>query len=284
VRELARGAGPGAGRAGSALLLRAWLTAAAVAVAIALALVLPYRRDVRLAVAVACVPLGAGLAGSDVSSPSSRRSCRAGGRRGPTWPAAPPRSRPSRSSRCSDLGFCPSWGRPGSVRPCPLGVTVRAVRPLLPGAPRAATALWRAHCSARRCRSGLVLAVNEAYVRADAVIISLSRRTRSSVTTGSPGGWRSSPPRPGGAARGALPSARAVRRRGDARLREALQAAADVLVLAGVALAVGGALVAPEIVVALGRRGVSARRAAPPADPRSPLPRSASVAGCSGRR
>jgi O-antigen/teichoic acid export membrane protein len=261
VRELARTPERAPAVLGSALLLRAWLTAAAVAVAIALALVLPYPRDVRLAVVVACVPLALGLAGSAFvavlqAELQGWRAARAdvAGRAAAVAAVA--------LVALLDLGFLPVVGAAGIGAAVSLGVTVRAVRPLLPGRPAPDRALARSLLGAA-LPLGLVLAVNEAYVRADAVIISLSRPYAELGHYGL--AWRVAEltaTAPAALLAALFPVLARYVAVGDARLREALQAAADALVLAGVALAVGGALVAPEIVVALG--GEAFRAAAAP--------------------
>ena len=261
VRELARTPDRAPAVLGSALLLRAWLTAAAVAVAIALALVLPYPRDVRLAVVVACVPLALGLAGSAFvavlqAELQGWRAARADVAGRATAVAA------VALVAVLDLGFLPVVGAAGIGAAVSLGVTVRAVRPLLPGRPAPDRALARSLLGAA-LPLGLVLAVNEAYVRADAVIISLSRPYAELGHYGL--AWRVAEltaTAPAALLAALFPVLARYVAAGDARLREALQAAADALVLAGVALAVGGALVAPEIVVALG--GEAFRAAAAP--------------------
>ena len=261
VRELARRPGRAPAVLGSALLLRAWLTAAAVGVAITLALVLPYDRDVRLAVVVACVPLALGLAGSAFVAVLQAEL--------QGWRAA----RADVAGRAAalaavavvallDLGFLPVVGAAGIGAAVSLAITVRAVRPLLPARPVADRALARSLLRAA-LPLGLVLAVNEAYVRADAVIISLSRPF---AELGSYGlAWRVaelSATAPAALLVAFFPVLARYVATGDPRLRAALQAAADVLILAGLPLAVGGALVAPEIVVALG--GEEFRAAAVP--------------------
>ena len=282
VRELARTPERAPAVLGSALLLRAWLTAAAVAVAIALALVLPYPRDVRLAVGVACVPLALGLAGSAFvavlqAELQGWRAARAdvAGRAAAVAAVA--------VVALLDLGFLPVVGAAGIGAAVSLGVTVRAVRPLLPGRPVPDRALARSLLGAA-LPLGLVLAVNEAYVRADArdhlaqPPVRGARPLRARLAGGGAHGHG-----PRGAARGALPRARAVRRRGR---RAAARGAPG-----------RGGRARPG-----GRRARGGRRAGGAGDRRrarrrgvprrrrrrcgscSPPPRSASSRGCSGRR
>ena len=100
---------------------------------------------------------------------------------------------------------------------------------------------------------GAALALNEAYFRADALIISLSRPFEELGLYAL--AWRV------GELTATLPAAFLVSvfpmlaryvATEDTRMGTALRTAGDVLIYAGTAIAVGGALVAPELVRALG--------------------------------
>jgi O-antigen/teichoic acid export membrane protein len=261
VREIARRPERATAVLGATLLLRARLTLAAVGTAVLLALALPYDRDVRLAVVVACAPLALGLAGSAFvavlqAELQGWRAARAdvAGRAAALAAVA--------AVAALDLGFLAVVGAAGVGAAVSLALTARAVRALLPAPPASDRALARTLLRAA-LPLGVVLAVNEAYLRADALIISLSRPFEELGSYGL--AWRVSElvaTAPAVLLVALFPVLSRYEAAGDARLRATVQTAADALVLAGTAAAVGGALVAPELAEALG--GEPFRAAATP--------------------
>src|SRR4051794_31741257 len=173
VRELARAPERKAVLVGSALALRAWLALGSVAAAVVTALVLPYPRDVRVAVLIAGVPLALGLANSTFAAAlqADLRGWRiavadVAGRAAAVAAVALPAA--------LALGFSAVVASAGVGAAVTLVLTSRLARPLLHGAPTRDRALGRRLLRAA-LPLGAVLAVNEAYFRADSLIISLAR-------------------------------------------------------------------------------------------------------------
>ncbi|HYM57186.1 MAG TPA: oligosaccharide flippase family protein [Solirubrobacteraceae bacterium] len=254
VRELAQRPERAAEVLGSALALRCGLAVGASAVAALAAVVMPYPPDVRIAVLIAAVPLTLGLLNSAFVAvlQSDLRAGRAAvgdvlGRAASLAAVA--------VVAALDLGFYAVVACAGVGAGVTLAVTSLLVRPLLPDRPRpdrsTASSLLRAALPL-----GAALALNEAYFRADALIISVSRPFEELGVYAL--AWRV------GELTATFPAvflvsvfpvlARYVAT-ADPRTRDALRAAGDVFVLAGVAVAAGGAAVAGELTRTLGGGG-----------------------------
>jgi O-antigen/teichoic acid export membrane protein len=131
-------------------------------------------------------------------------------------------------------------------------VTSSLARPLLASRPRADRETGRRLLVAA-LPLGLALVLNEAYFRADALIISLSRPFAELGTYAL--AWRVSELATTGAAAflvAAFPVLARYAGSGDRRFGPALQAAGDVATALGAPLAAGGAVVADRLVLALG--------------------------------
>jgi O-antigen/teichoic acid export membrane protein len=251
VRELARAPERASAVVGSALALRAWLAVASVVAAVATALVLPYPRDVRVAVLIAGVPLVLGLANSTFAAVLQA------GLHGWRLAGADLVGRAAAVAAVAvtaalDLGFYAVVASAGVGAAVTLALTSGLARPLLPGPP------VRDRAQSRRLLRaalplGAVLAVNEAYFRADSLIISLARPFEELGQYAL--AWRMSELAgtvPAVLLAATFPVIARYAAQDDPRLRGLLQAGTDVLLLAGAALAVGGALVAPQLARALG--------------------------------
>jgi len=253
VRDLARSPERAPALVGSAVALRAGLAVVAAAAAVLAALALPYPGDVRLAVVVLGVPLALGVLASIHLAVLQAR-LRAG-----------------RAALADVAGRAASLAAVVLVAALDLGflavaataavgaaVTFAAMRALaareLPGRPRADRATTRGLLGAA-APVGIALALNELYLRADLLIISLSRPARELGLYAL--GWRVVE------LAATLPAVflfavfPVLARRGGAgeEERRALGRATDALLLAAVPLASGGALVAPELVRTLGGPG-----------------------------
>ncbi len=254
VRELARKPERAASVLGSALALRSGLAVAAAGAAALAALLMPYPPDVRVAVLIAGIPLVLGLLNSAFVA-VLQSDLRAGriaiadvaGRAAAVAAVA--------LVAALDLGFYAVVGAAGVGAAVTLALTSLLARSWLPERPRADRATMRELLVAA-APLGVALALNEAYFRADALIISLSRPFEELGLYAL--AWRV------GELTATLPAAFLVAvfpllarfvAASDPRMPAALRTAADVLMSAGVALAVGGALVAPELARALGGEG-----------------------------
>lgn len=252
VRELAQRPERAGPVLGSALALRSGLSLLAVGGALLTAVVLPYPPRVELAVAIAGVPLVLGLLNSAFLAV-----LQAGLEAG-------------RAAIGDVLGRAASLAAVGVVIALDLGfyavvaaaavgaattlvVTRALVRSELRASPPRADRATMRLLLAAALPVGLALALNEAYGRADALVISLSR---SAAELGLYSlSWRLlelSAVLPAVLLFAVFPLVSRYVAEGDGRLRGTLQAAGDVLALAGIGLATGGALVADELAVALG--------------------------------
>ena len=254
VRELAQRPERAGSVLGSALALRSGLAVAAAGAAALAALLMPYPPDVRVAVLIAGVPLVLGLLNSAFVA-VLQSDLRAGriaiadvvGRFASLAAVA--------LVAALDLGFYAIVGAAGVGAAVTLAVTSWLARRWLPQRPRADRATMRGLLVAA-APLGVALALNEAYFRADALIISLSRPFEELGLYAL--AWRV------GELTATLPAAFLVAvfpllaryvATADARMPAALRTAGDVLISAGLAIAVGGALVAPELARALGGEG-----------------------------
>jgi O-antigen/teichoic acid export membrane protein len=251
VRDLARAPERAAVVVGSALALRAWLALASVVAAVVTALVLPYPRAVRVAVLIAGVPLALGLANSTFAAvlQSDLRGWRLAGADVAGRTAA---LVALALTAALDLGFYAVVASAGVGAAVTLALTSRLARPLVRGRLAPDRAVRRRLLRAA-LPLGAVLAVNEAYFRADSLIISLARPFAELGQYAL--AWRISElvgTVPAVLLAATFPVIARYVEQDDPRLRRVLQAGADVLLLAGAAIAVGGSLVAPQIAHALG--------------------------------
>ena len=254
VRELAQKPERAASVLGSALALRSGLAVAAAGAAALAALVMPYPHDVRVAVLIAGIPLVCGLLNSAFVA-VLQSDLRAGriaiadvvGRAAALAAVA--------LVAALDLGFYAVVFTAGVGAAVTLALTSLMARAWLPARPEADRATMRRLLLAA-LPLGLALALNEAYFRADALIISLSRPFEELGLYAL--AWRV------GELTATLPAAFLVSvfpllaryvASGDSRMGAALRTAGDVLIYIGAGVAVGGALVAPELARALGGEG-----------------------------
>ncbi len=173
VRESSRHPERAAALVGNALTLRLLLSLVVIAIAGLVSLALPYEPDVRVAILIAGVPLLFGMLTSAVTA-VLQTDLRMG--------------RAAIAEVCGraaafvaviavvllDLGFYAAVGAAGVGAAVTLVVTWRLTRPLAPLAFQAAPSTWRGLLGAS-LPVGIALALNELYVRADTIIISLYR-------------------------------------------------------------------------------------------------------------
>jgi O-antigen/teichoic acid export membrane protein len=251
VRELARDPGRAGSLLGSALALRGALSAAAIAAAGLAALVLPYPPDVRVAVLIAGVPLALGLANSAFVA-VAQAELRAG-----RAAAADVVGRGAGLLALAvvatlDLGFYAVVWAAAIGAAVGLVATIALTRRLLPAEPRADRATARFLLLAA-LPVGLTLAVNEAYFRADALIISVSRSYEELGAYAL--AWRIGEVAaviPAAVLVAVLPLLARYLAEDDPRRHPAFQTAWDLLAVLALAIAAGGALVAGELARTLG--------------------------------
>ena len=251
VRELAQKPERAPSLLGSALALRSGLAVASAAAAALVALLMPYPTDVRVAVLIAGIPLICGLLNSAFVA-VLQSDLRAG-----RIAIADVAGRAAALAAVAlvaalDLGFYAVVFSAGIGAAVTLALTSAMARAWLPSRPTADRPTMRRLLLAA-LPLGAALALNEAYFRADALIISLSRPFEELGLYAL--AWRV------GELTATLPAAFLVSvfpmlaryvATQDTRMGTALRTAGDVLIYAGTAIAVGGALVAPELVRALG--------------------------------
>ena len=245
VRELSRDRARADELMANALLLRLLLALATIVVAGVVSLLLPYDPEVRVAILIAGVPLLFGSLNSAITAllQADLRMARAA--------VADVVGRLAAFGAVLlvvwlDLGFDAAVGAAGVGAAVTLFTTWLLVRPLVRVRMAAAPEIWRPLLRAS-LPVGLALALNEAYVRADTVIISVYRDfdevglyslayrvLELSTVLGAVFLTSMFPV-----------MARHAR---DGRLRESVQVAWDVFVIAGAALAGCGAALAPELV------------------------------------
>jgi O-antigen/teichoic acid export membrane protein len=239
---------------GSALALRSVLAVAAAGAAALAALLMPYPPEVRVAVLIAGVPMILGLLNSAFVA-VLQADLRAG-----RIAVADVAGRAAALAAvvvvaALDLGFYAVVGAAGVGAAVTLALTSWLARSWLPERPRAERATMR-RLLAGAAPLGAALALNEAYFRADALIISLSRPFEELGLYAL--AWRV------GELTATLPAALLVSvfpllaryvATADPRTAAALRTAGDALIYVAVAIAVGGALGAPELARALGGDG-----------------------------
>ena len=209
-----------------------------------LALALPYPRDVRVAVLIAGVPLALGLASAFAAVLQS--GLHGGARRGADVAGRAAALAAVALVAALDLGFYAVVAAAGVGAAVTLASRPALARPLLPARARAPERGAGALLLGAALPLGAALAVNEAYFRADALIISLvaavrrARPLRARLAGGELAGrsprrarWRVFPLLARYAPRATRGCARRCRRRSTCSSCR------------GVAIAVGGALVAP---------------------------------------
>ncbi len=255
VRELAQRPERAPVLLGSALVLRSGLSLAAVAAAVVASLALPYPPDVRVAVAIAGIPLAFGLLNS--AFVAVLQAGLQAGRAAVGDVAGRAASLAAVALVAAlDLGFHAVVATAGVGAAVTLLVTARLARRALPARPVADRGEVRGLLLAA-LPLGAALALNEAYGRADALIISLTRPFDELGLYAL--GWRVlelSATLPAVLLFALFPLiARFVAQGETERLRTTLQVGVDVLALAGLALAVGGGLVADALARALGGDG-----------------------------
>jgi O-antigen/teichoic acid export membrane protein len=251
VRELAQRPERAPVVLGSALALRSGLAVLAAAAAALVALAMPYPPQVRVAVLIAGIPLICGLLNSAFVA-VLQSDLRAG-----RIAIADVAGRAVALAAVAlvaalDLGFYAVVLSAGVGAAATLALTSALARAWLPARPHVERATMRRLLLAA-LPLGAALALNEAYFRADALIISVSRPFEELGLYAL--AWRV------GELTATLPAAFLVSvfpllaryvASGDSRMGAALRTAGDFLIYAGVAIAVGGALVAPELARALG--------------------------------
>lgn len=247
VRESSRHPERAAGLIGNALTLRLILSLVVIAVAGLVSLALPYEPDVRIAILIAGVPLLFGMLTSAVTAvlQTDLRMGRAAiaeviGRAAAFLAVV--------AVVLLDLGFYAAIGAAGVGAAVTLVATWLLTRPLAELGFRAAPATWKRLLGAS-LPVGIALALNELYVRADTIIISLYRDIdevglyslayRILEVTGLLGTAFLTSVFP-------LMSRHA---HGDReRFRQTVQGAWDTFVILGMPVAVCGAVLAPQIV------------------------------------
>jgi O-antigen/teichoic acid export membrane protein len=245
VRELSRDRARAHELMANALTLRLVLALATIALAGLVSLLLPYEPDVRTAILIAGVPLLLGSLNSAITAvlQADLRMARAA--------VADVVGRLAAFAAVLvvvwlDLGFHAAVGAAGVGAAVTLVTTWLLVRKLAPVRMAASAEVWRPLLRTS-LPVGLALALNEMYVRADTVIISIYRDFDEvglyslayrvlELTTVLGAAFLTS----------IFPVI--ARRAREGRLRESVQVAWDVFVIAGAALAACGAAVAPELI------------------------------------
>jgi O-antigen/teichoic acid export membrane protein len=245
VRELSRDRARAHELMANALTLRLVLALATIALAGLVSLLLPYEPDVRTAILIAGVPLLLGSLNSAITAvlQADLRMARAA--------VADVVGRLAAFAAVLvvvwlDLGFHAAVGAAGVGAAVTLVTTWLLVRKLAPVRMAASAEVWRPLLRTS-LPVGLALALNEMYVRADTVIISIYRDFDEvglyslayrvlELTTVLGAAFLTS----------IFPVIARHAREG--RLRESVQVAWDVFVIAGAALAACGAAVAPELI------------------------------------
>jgi O-antigen/teichoic acid export membrane protein len=245
VRELSREPRRGDELMANALTLRLLLALATIALAGLVSLLLPYEPDVRAAILLAGIPLLFGALNSAITAllQAELRMGRAA--------VADVIGRLAAFGAvllvvALDLGFHAAIGAAGVGAAVTLLTTWTLVRPLARVRMAAAPEVWRPLLRAS-LPVGLALALNEAYVRADTVIISIYRDFDEVGLYSLAYRILELSTLLGAAFLTSIFPVMARRAR-DGRLRESVQVAWDVFLIAGAALAACGAVLAPEVV------------------------------------
>jgi O-antigen/teichoic acid export membrane protein len=247
VREMAKRPERSAVLVGNGLAIRVVLGIAAMTLAVGLALLLPYPHEVRVSIAIAGIAVVLGLAnrsmvavlqarlqmGRAVISETLGRATALGG---------------AITVITLDLGLYAMVGSAAAGIFAATVITFFLVRRLVQIRLRFERDTWRGLFTAS-IPLGLALAINEIYFRADTFIISLSQSFEEV-------GWYALAYRvlelvaafPGVFMSSLFPVLARYVAASDPRLHRAIQAASDVFVVAGVPIAVGGLLLAPDII------------------------------------
>lgn len=235
---------------GNGITLRGLLWVLVSLVAVAIAFVLPYETDVRLAIALAALPFGIGLINGALLAGLQARLRMAGASgaevagRAATFAAAA-------AVAWLDLGFTAVLLTATLGALVTFGLTLAVARRVFAIRPRADLRVWRSLLVAG-LPLGLALGINELYLRADQLVISLSRSLEEV-------GWYGlafrvvelSATLPGTLLVSLFPVLSAQVAARDPRVRDTLQRGFDVLVAAGAPLALGGLVLAGPIVAAV---------------------------------
>jgi O-antigen/teichoic acid export membrane protein len=247
VRDISRAPERTETLVGNAMTLRLVLSLAVIALATAVALVLPYDRTTRVAIVLAGAPLLLGLLQSSLLTVLQARLL---------MDRAALADVIGRFAGLGlvvlvaglDLGFYAVMGAAAGATAATLAVTWAFAGRLIRIRFLADPAVWR-QLLAASVPLGLALAINELYFRADAIVISLFRdygevglyslayRILELLIVVGPIFLTS-----------VFPLLSRYAAGGDARLTGVIQRAWDVFVIAGLPMAVGGALLAPQIV------------------------------------
>ncbi len=239
---------------GNALTLRLILSCTAIALGSAVSLLLPYEPDERLAIVVAGAPLALGLLNTSIVAVFQARLVMTRAVVGDVVGRAVALGAVV-AVAASDLGFYAVMGAAAAGMLANLIVSFALSRPLLRIRPLADMALWRS-LLITSVPLGVALAINQLYFRADTFIISLFLPV-------SDVGLYSLAYRilELAAALGTVflattfPLISRYVQDSDPRLNEAVQSSWNLFVVAGVALAAGGAILAPGLVeLAAGER------------------------------
>jgi O-antigen/teichoic acid export membrane protein len=248
VREISKNRERTEELVGNALTLRLLLSLGVIAVAGVVSLVLPYEREVRVAILIAGGPLLLGMLTTTFVTVLQSRLRMSRAVIGDVIGRAVAFGLVLLVAGL-DLGFYPVLGAAAGGALATLLVTWRLTLPLVEIRPRAAPAVWRS-LLVSAVPLGLALTINALYFRADTLIISLYepftevglytlayRILELLLVLGSIFLNTTFP----------LLS-EAVGRGEEARARRTIQISADVLVLLGVPLVAGGLVLAPEVV------------------------------------
>lgn len=235
---------------GNGLTLRALLWLVVSLVAIGVALVLPYEPEVRWAIALAALPFGMGLVTGALRAGMQARLQMAGvsgaevAGRAVTFAAAA-------AAAWLDLGFTAVLLTAALGAALTFVLTLVVARQAFAVRPQADMRVWRSLLLAG-LPLGLALGINELYFRADQLIISLSRPLAEV-------GWYGLAFRvvelvatlPGTLLVSLFPIISAQVAARDPALRETFQRGFDVLVAAGIPLALGGLVLSEPVVDAV---------------------------------
>jgi O-antigen/teichoic acid export membrane protein len=247
VRDISRDPSRTEELVGNTLTLRLLLALAAIAVAAGVSLLLPYERDVRVAIVIAGAPLLFGMLGTTFVAVLQSRLRMGRAVVGDVLGRAVSLGLVGLAAGL-DLGFYAVVGTAAGGAFATAVATWLLTRPLVTIRPRADPAVWR-RLLAGGLPLGVALAVNELYFRADTLIISLYepygqvgaytlayRMLELTLVFGTLFLTTTFP---------LLAEAVA---RDEPRARRAIQVSTDVFVLAGAPLVAGGLVLSPELV------------------------------------
>lgn len=247
VREMSKYPERTEGLVGNGLAIRVVLGVAAVAVAASLALLLPYPDEVRLAIVIAGASLVLALANRSMVAVLQSRMAMGRAVVSETLGRATALAA-AIAVVVLDLGLYAVVGSTVAGAAAAALITFVLVRRVVRIRFRFDRVVWRQLFTAS-VPLGLALAINEIYFRADTFIISLSQSFEEV-------GWYSLAYRllelvaafPGVFLASVFPILARYVAASDERLHRTIQAASDAFVLAGVPIALGGLVLAPDIV------------------------------------